>query len=76
MKLSREQLEELINDLFAEGYFVAERKLSEICEMLSRRGVTAIAQKKANIFSKLNGMVTSKKLYKVKKSDGYVFVQR
>lgn len=67
---------DLIIELFDEGYFVNERKLGEICEELNNRGMVAVTRKKANIFCKLNGMVTAKKIFKTKTKEGYVFQNR
>jgi len=66
----------IIDELFDEGFFVIERKFSEVTKEMKKRGVIIISQKKSKIFVKLNNLVESKKLYKVKKSDGYRFVQR
>lgn len=66
----------LVTELFEEGFFRTEKTFSDICAELEKRGMTAIKQKKANIFSKLNNLVSSKKLYKDKRGTKKVFVMR
>jgi DNA excision repair protein ERCC-3 len=65
----------VINELFKEGFFQSERTFGEISKSLERRGV-ATSSIKAHIFSKLNGMVKTGKLFKIESSDGYKFKQR
>jgi len=52
------------------------KRAEETLEELEKRGVTAISQKKGNLFSKLNSLVRSKKLFKDTKGGKKVFVMR
>ena len=65
----------VIDELFKEGFFQSERTFGEISKSLERRGVTT-SSIKPHIFSKLNGMVKTGKLFKIESSDGYKFKQR
>ena len=67
---------QIVQELFEEGFFVAERTFTQINEELARRGVPSVKHKASTIYGKLNGMVRQKKLYKVKTGKGYHFVQR
>jgi len=67
---------EIINELFDEGFFVAERKFEEVIASLQIRGVPISPQIRTGAYGKLNNMTKSKKLYKVKKESGYYFIQR
>ena len=60
-------------DLYKEGYFVNERKFGEITSEIEKRGGKV---DKSSLFKKLNSMVRSGKLYKIKTAKGYVFKQR
>jgi DNA excision repair protein ERCC-3 len=66
----------LVDELFNEGFFRTEKTFTEVCSELENRGVTAIRLKKANIFSKLNSLVTSKQLFKDARNGKKVFVMR
>jgi DNA excision repair protein ERCC-3 len=66
----------ILNEIFEEGYFVNERQFGEICDELNKRGMASVTRKKASIFTKLNSMVKSKKIFKTKTKEGYVFQNR
>lgn len=66
----------IIEDLFNEGYFQTERSFSDVCTSAKRRGVSVTNGLKSSIFSKLNGMVKTGKLFKIESSNGYKFKER
>jgi len=66
---------QFMDGLFKEGFFQSERTLGDTCRSLERRGVST-GSIKPHIFSKLNSMVKSGKLFKIESSDGYKFKQR
>lgn len=67
---------ELVEELYDEGFFRTEKTFAETNAALEKRGMTGIRQKAGTIFSKLNCMVKTKKLYKDIKSGKKVFVMR
>jgi DNA excision repair protein ERCC-3 len=66
----------IITQLFQEGFFVNERTLSNICNELQKRGITINTAIRTAVFTKLNGLVKTEKLYKIKTEKGYQFKQR
>ncbi len=59
-----------------EDFFRTEKTFREVCNELEKRGLTAIRQKNASIFSKLNNLVKTKKLFKDTRNGKKVFVMR
>jgi len=67
---------EIIDELFEEGFFQIERKFSEICAEAGKRGASLSPPGKKALNDKVRAMVKGRKLYKIKKSDGYVYIRR
>jgi hypothetical protein len=69
---------ELIDELFEEGYFKTMKTFSDVCKELEKRGMNGVSVKRKDgtIFSKLNGLVKSKKLFKDTSGGKKVFVMR
>lgn len=69
---------DLLNELFEEGFFRTEKTFGDVCDQLEKRGMTGVSikRKDGSIFSKLNSLVTSKKLFKDKQGNKKVFVMR
>jgi superfamily II DNA or RNA helicase len=66
----------IVEKLYQEGYFVVERKLNDVCNEAQKRGASINIPVRKAIFSKLNGMVKTGKLFKIKMDKGYRFKQR
>lgn len=69
---------DLVDELYEEGFFRTEKTFAEVCAELEKRGMTGVSVKRkdGSIFSKLNSLVSSKKLFKDKKGTKKVFVMR
>ncbi len=67
---------EILESLFEDGYFVAERNFADVKQELSKRGIPLSAKHVEHINDKLIRMVKDKKLYKVKKGNKNYYVQR
>jgi superfamily II DNA or RNA helicase len=66
----------IVNKLYQEGYFVVERTVNDVCNDAQKRGISITLPVRKAIFGKLDGMVRSGKLFKIKMEKGYKFKQR
>lgn len=66
----------IVSKLFSEGYFQIERSLNDVCNESQRRGISINIPVRKAIFGKLDNMVRSGKLFKIKMDKGYKFKQR
>jgi DNA excision repair protein ERCC-3 len=69
---------DVLDSLYDEGFFRTSKNLGEVKEQLKRRGVIGIGLSRTTvaIFSKLNNMVRSRKLFKDKQGGKVVFTMR
>ncbi len=69
--------QEIVFELFEEGYFVKQRIFAQIKDEVAKRGGRIKTPgDTAGINNKVNQMVRAKKLFKIKTDEGYVFQQR
>ena len=67
---------QIVQKLHQEGYFVVERSLDEVTKECNKRGISINTAVRKAVFGKLDGMVRSGKLYKIKMEGGYKFKNR
>jgi superfamily II DNA or RNA helicase len=73
---SSKNYSEIVEKLYKEGYFVVERRVKDVCKEAQKRGIMINTPVRIKIFQKLDNMVKTEKLFKIKMDKGYRFKQR
>jgi len=67
---------QIVEDLFDEGFFRNSVVVKEVQERVAKRGIVLSSRIKMNINNKVNALVRSKKLAKFKQGKGFVYQER
>lgn len=67
---------QIVDDLFDEGFFRQPVNNAEVCERVSKRGIVLSSRIKNCINAKIQGMAKAKKLAKFKQGNKFVYQER
>ncbi len=67
---------QIVDDLFDEGFFRQPVNNAEVCERVSKRGIVLSSRIKSCINGKIQGMAKAKKLAKFKQGNKFVYQER
>ncbi len=75
-KITGKDYNQIISDLFDEGFFRVTVNASEVKERVAKRGIVISQRISSNIHNKLSSLVRSKKIAKFKQNGFYVYQER